>query len=321
LQLISISIVLPLYKPDLGYFSQLIESVSKQNYKNFELIISDDDDSELLVSKVLSKYSDITFKYIKNLSERGIFSNLNNAIKHSKGKYIQICCQDDLMYAEFLGSQAYNLSLHSKAALIFSNFDSIDQSNIIRPLEKRHDIRNTWPSYIPPEKITNYLLAYGCMPGNLSPVMVKREVFDIVGLFDQNYSFAGDFEFWARCSINYAFVYSIIPQIAIRRHDSQASRQLSPIVLQEDYNRIYRFLMLNNTIRRSKFQLKLYINQCIGTQLLYSVVKRFRFFSRKEILHLLRSFDEPFSFTFSAVLIILTLNGRFPLVTINAKDL
>lgn len=245
-----VSIVIPIFRPNLDYFRSLIATIARQTITNFEVIISDDEDDEQNVKAILLDFPQLSFVYSKNIDKRGIFSNLNNAISKSSGRLVQICCQDDIMYPGLLEIHINRLQAHPEAGLCFSNFDSIDKQNNVQSLERKHDLRKSWPSIIPIHQTANYLLAYGCMPGNLSPVMLRRTTITAIGLFDQNFSFAGDFEYWSRCAGFCAFAYNAQPYLAIRRHEHQASRNLSIKDLQRDYLSIYNNLLAKSSLKK-----------------------------------------------------------------------
>jgi glycosyltransferase involved in cell wall biosynthesis len=80
------------------YLSELLETIKKQTFKNFEVVISDQSvDNE--IEKLTSEYSDLTIKYSKNEYRRGNSpANTNNAIKMANGEIIKIMFQDDLFY-------------------------------------------------------------------------------------------------------------------------------------------------------------------------------------------------------------------------------
>lgn len=99
-----VSIAIPTYEcHGIGwlYISELLNSIYKQSYKNFEVIISDqstDKKTKELV-KYYSKHMDI--KYLDSTKlERKIGVNMNNAIKHCSGDIIKTMCADDFFVAD-----------------------------------------------------------------------------------------------------------------------------------------------------------------------------------------------------------------------------
>jgi len=78
--------------------SKSIESVFEQDYKNIEIIISDngDDGTDKLISKIISENTEWISKihYYKNKTN-GISENRNFALKKSTGEYIAVLDSDD----------------------------------------------------------------------------------------------------------------------------------------------------------------------------------------------------------------------------------
>lgn len=93
-----ISICIPSYEMNgkgPKYLNQLLQTIEKQNYSNFEVIVSDhsQDDS---IEQVTKKFTTLNLKYLKNNQGRGSSSaNVNNAINNSQGDFIKVMFQDD----------------------------------------------------------------------------------------------------------------------------------------------------------------------------------------------------------------------------------
>lgn len=98
------SIAIPTYGYDgkgIKYLDHNLEVLSKQTFKDFEVVISDHSIDDT-IKTVCNKWSDIlNIKYFRNEYGRGIISpNLNVAMKHSNGKWIKILFQDDFLFDE-----------------------------------------------------------------------------------------------------------------------------------------------------------------------------------------------------------------------------
>jgi glycosyltransferase involved in cell wall biosynthesis len=89
-----VSICIPTYK-QTEYLRKCLESVLAQDFKDYELIISDDtpDDTIELFLKVILK--DQFYSYTRNVPALGMPENWNSAIKKADGKYIKIMHHDD----------------------------------------------------------------------------------------------------------------------------------------------------------------------------------------------------------------------------------
>lgn len=90
----TVSICIPAYK-QLEYLKKCLDSVLEQEYKDFELIISDDTPGDSVETFVNSVLLGFPFVYIRNIPSLGSPENWNSAVKHAKGKYIKMMHHDD----------------------------------------------------------------------------------------------------------------------------------------------------------------------------------------------------------------------------------
>ena len=101
-----ISIVIPYHRKKF-FFKETLESINKQSYKNFEVIIiyDDIDKSELMyVKKILKNYK-FKKKLLINNKTIGAGLSRNKGIKNSKGDFIAFCDADDLWNRNKLKAQ------------------------------------------------------------------------------------------------------------------------------------------------------------------------------------------------------------------------
>jgi len=119
-----VSIIIPVYNRK-NKIKRAINSVLKQNYKNWELIIIDDgstDGIENILFPVLKKYPNS--KYIRH-SNRNTALSLNSGIKISEGKYITFLDSDDEYKKEHLKLRVDFFKKNKDTDLIHSNCDFI----------------------------------------------------------------------------------------------------------------------------------------------------------------------------------------------------
>lgn len=109
-----ISICIPTYEMvgrGESYLDYSLAIIAEQDYKNFEVIVSDhsvNDDIEKLCIKYLNL---IDIKYVRNTKNIGSSSsNLNNSIKYANGDIIKILFQDDFLSSKTsITSQLFSL--------------------------------------------------------------------------------------------------------------------------------------------------------------------------------------------------------------------
>ena len=97
-----ISVIVPVYKVE-KYIEQTLESIYKQTYKNFELVLVDDSGNDLsmeLAKKYLSD-KDIKVKYLKQ-PNGGLSSARNLGLKSSEGDFVCFVDSDDIIAETYL---------------------------------------------------------------------------------------------------------------------------------------------------------------------------------------------------------------------------
>ncbi len=95
-----VSVLIPVYNGG-EFLAATIESVLKQTYRNFELVLVNDassDDSE----KVIESFSDPRIRYIPHPTNRGAQIARKTALEAAKGELISYLDQDDLFHPEKL---------------------------------------------------------------------------------------------------------------------------------------------------------------------------------------------------------------------------
>lgn len=308
-----VSVVIPIYKPDEELLHLAITSVFQQDYSSWELIISDDGDSYDLINK----FKDTRIKYFKNSGAKGIFPNLNNAIRHASGRYIQIFCQDDILLQGCITDQVRLLEKYPDAAMGFSGYIHVLPNNAA---EQGMD-DNSLTEFMASHYFYNTLFVYGCMPGNLSPVILRKERFSDLGPFDENYKYCGDHEYWVRLAERFSACYSHRKNFFIRLHNKQASNTLPLISKLDETIIIYRKLLKRNTVKAGKWVKWLYINQRLGVYFFKLIVKQCLKGNLKYSRNLKKLHNDVFNLPIILGLCIMTLGGKIRLIKIDPKRL
>lgn len=125
-----VSIITAAYNAE-QYLEETIKSVLNQTYKNWELIIVDDNSSDKTY-EIASRYSqkDNRIKVVKLHKNLGPAAARNIAIKKSKGRYIAFLDSDDLWLPEKLILQTKFMK-EKKLCFCYCSYRIIDESNNI----------------------------------------------------------------------------------------------------------------------------------------------------------------------------------------------
>lgn len=131
-----ISIIIPTYKRS-DLLERAIFSVLKQDYLNFEIVIVDDNASELEHRKctkyVVEKLNNNRIKLINNKENLGGARSRNEGVKHASGKYICFLDDDDEYYENKLSRQLeYYKSIQARVdnlGMVYCQYDIYNSKN------------------------------------------------------------------------------------------------------------------------------------------------------------------------------------------------
>jgi len=85
-----VSVIIPAYKSE-QYISKALDSVFRQTYSKWEVIVAEDayaDRTEYIVKEFSVLLQESQVRYLKYDINRGLGATCNTAIKNSKGEYI-----------------------------------------------------------------------------------------------------------------------------------------------------------------------------------------------------------------------------------------
>lgn len=125
------SIVLPVYNA-IEYIEDTLNSLLKQNFCDFELIIVNDgatDGSEKICQKYLKDYNHIKYFNKKN---GGICAARNFALKQACGEYVIFCDHDDIFTPDALSVLYKKISTQNCDVLKFSYENQVIKNNKIK---------------------------------------------------------------------------------------------------------------------------------------------------------------------------------------------
>lgn len=120
-----ISIITPMYNSE-KFIKETIESVIRQTYTNWEMIIVDDFSSDKC-SEIVKSFTekDKRIKYIRNEFNKGIAESRNIAISNSSGRFIAFLDSDDIWNKDKLEIQI-NTMIEKNLAMSFTAYELID---------------------------------------------------------------------------------------------------------------------------------------------------------------------------------------------------
>lgn len=123
-----ISIVMPVYNPDLRWLDEAIKSVTSQLYPKWELCIADDCSTRKGVREFLEQQTanDPRIKVVLRETNGHISEASNSAIRLATGSWMALLDQDDLLSEDALYYIARTINRFPDCALIYSDEDKIE---------------------------------------------------------------------------------------------------------------------------------------------------------------------------------------------------
>jgi len=128
-----ISIIMPVYEPNLVWLEEAIESVKEQIYPNWELCIVDDYSTRGKVRDFLIELSknDGRIKVALHDKNKNISEASNSAINLASGEFIALMDQDDLITKHALCLAVKVINSTPDVQLIYSDEDKINEDKIL----------------------------------------------------------------------------------------------------------------------------------------------------------------------------------------------
>ena len=199
-----VSVIIPVYNGE-KYVEQALESVFKQDYQPFEVIVVDDGSTDR-TAQIIGKYDNVQYIYQTN---QGVATARNTGIENSRGELIAFLDADDCWAPNKLNIQVDCLLRHPYAGYTLGMERNFLERGTVRPfwLKEEHLLRDH----------------IGFLPTSL----IRKQIFQTVGLFNPDYRISEDVEWFSRV------VDASIPRIVMselvlyrRIHDSNLGYQL-----------------------------------------------------------------------------------------------
>ena len=196
-----VTVIIPTYNR-AEFLSNAIESVLKQTFADFEIIVSDDKSTDH-TREVVESFKNERIKYILNEGKKGPSAARNTAILASKGEYIAFLDDDDEWFPDKLQRQVELLdNSQPNICGVYSNRLFIDKiyGKVISDNPGTDQLKGN---------LLNQLIIKS--PIHSSTVVIKKGCLDEIGLFDETVSYMEDRDLWIRLSAKWDFEYISTP--------------------------------------------------------------------------------------------------------------
>tara|TARA_B100001113_G_scaffold352055_1_gene352512 strand:+ start:3640 stop:4476 length:837 start_codon:yes stop_codon:yes gene_type:complete len=195
---LKVSVIIPTYnrKHTLG---RAIESIISQTIKPLEIIIVDDGSNDGTREWIKQEYPFI--KYL-NQNNSGVSASRNRGIFSANGNWIAFLDSDDEWIPEKLERQLSILSSDKEAVFCHTNEIWIRNGTRVNQMRKH-------------QKYGGYIFEKCLDMCRISPSssIIKKEVFDHIGYFDESLIVCEDYDLWLRIAAHYKILFLDQPLI------------------------------------------------------------------------------------------------------------
>ena len=191
----TITVCLPVYNAS-KYLRECIDSILKQTFSDFELLIIDDGSADDCV-EIIDSYDDSRIRLIKK--EHCYIDTINMLIDEATGKYIARMDADDIMVKDRLQIQYDYMESHPEVDILGGGvhfFGALEADNILH-----------YNSYITLER-----MLCGCCISHSTVMLVRDRINKSNIRYDKRYVYAEDFHFWLQ-ALKVGLHIKNIPQI------------------------------------------------------------------------------------------------------------
>jgi glycosyltransferase involved in cell wall biosynthesis len=219
-----VSVIIPCFN-NQDTIVETLNSVCNQNYSNLEIIIvndgSSDNSQNIIEAFIVDK---VGFHFIQiNQTNQGPSRTRNNGANIATGKYLLFLDADDLLDTTYINKCVEILESNSDINIVYSDIELFGSQT------GKWELQN----FSMPQFLVN-----NCIPIS---ALIKKEVFDKVGQFDENLSFTEDWELWIRIVKQFGGVYKI-PELLFfyrKREDKSSLTDNKDTNLNDEKSRLY----------------------------------------------------------------------------------
>lgn len=197
-----ISVVITTHNRSIKILNRALQSVLKQTYPHFEIIVVDDSDFDYVGRACIKGFvlelsrKDNRISYVQHCDCRGLSVARNTGIDNSNGEYIAFLDDDDEWLPEKLSRQVSKFLSKDVALVYCGGYQLSDVTGEIEKIQSRYCRGSVF-----------YELLKGNWIGYPSFVMFSKKALIEVGGFDENIPYMEDFDLYLRLSKIYHIDY------------------------------------------------------------------------------------------------------------------
>ena len=209
-----VTVVIPCYN-SLRYIAETMETVLKQTYQDFEVLVVNDGSTDGTADWVNALSAREPKVRMVSQANQGLAGARCTGVTNARGKYVAFIDDDDLWELTKLEKQVNSLESNPQAGLCYTWTALADsQGKPTGRVIASNAEGNVWQAMTEMN-----IVCCGSTP------MIRRSCFDDLGLFDRQVSPSDDWDMWWRIAAKYEFTVIKEPLVLYRQHPNNSSKK------------------------------------------------------------------------------------------------
>jgi len=213
-----LTVVIPVYnRRDM--LAQTLESLRRQTFKDFLVVICDDASTEN-IAEIARRFPDMEIEYLRFDRNAGQFGNAMRGLERCESPFVKFLHSDDLLFPEALGMQLKALREAPGAAMCLGGYlmFALDEDETIR-VEDHYPL----PFASPPRTKRQWAQLEGYTGYLPSACMFRTGPLREEGGFNTGLVGIADWEICVALSAKYPVTATVAPVCAYRHHGEQVT--------------------------------------------------------------------------------------------------
>jgi glycosyltransferase involved in cell wall biosynthesis len=208
---VKVTVLVPVYNRE-RFVGEAIESVLRQDFGDFELLLVDDGSTDRSL-EILGEYArkDARVRIVTSEKNEGIPRALNKGLDQARGEYIARLDSDDLMMPGRLAAQVEVLDREPDVILVSTAYDIIDEHGA-----RLGTFDETFPS-----PVVKYLLGFYNIIGGGGHVMFRNDG----TRYSTEFPSSEDYDLWVTLSKRGRIVTLPLVGMKKRQHENDSLKQ------------------------------------------------------------------------------------------------
>lgn len=213
-----VDVVIPVYN-GARYLAEAVRSAAAQDAPPAKIIVVDDGSTDDTMAVARRLQEDIPNLVVLSIAHAGVSAARNAGIRASDAPFVAFLDSDDLWDRRKLSAQLAVLAqAPPEVGWVHTFFRLIDADGSDLPVDMLTPPTLRGPAFEP------VLMGYP-LSGSASSVLVRRDVLDRAGYFDERLYYGEDWDLWVRFAAISHLDFVNEPLVAIRAHSASSSRR------------------------------------------------------------------------------------------------